>query len=128
MGYHTCIALFLGELSNPFNILRKNYALEGRDDKVMTMNYLFIAIFLICRVIICPIFVKSVHYSDDMWDPLPFKLFAGAMWMISLIWSLMIFNLSAKQLSAVSFTYNSLISRELEKPTFPRLLQFHESH
>jgi hypothetical protein len=97
----------LGELSNPYNILRKNYTLEGKKDKVMTVSYLFIFTFLAARVFICPFYAKDVQYSLDKWDPLPFKIFTGALWMLSLIWSMMILNMTAKQLASVRFKFNS---------------------
>jgi hypothetical protein len=101
IGYHVSLALLLGELSNPFNIMRKNFKLEGKDGKASTQGYIFAAVFLICRVILTPFLVKDVHYSPDKWDPLFFKIFCGAMWMISLIWAFMILNLASKQMSQV---------------------------
>ncbi len=98
-----CLAGFLGEVTNPLNILRKNYALEGKKEKSLTVSYMFCGLFILARVIICPFVIKSAQYTDNVWDPLIFKIFAGGLWMISLIWVFMIFNLSSKQLAEVIF-------------------------
>ena len=108
MGFHCCLALFIGEVSNPFNIMRKNYALEGKKEQALTISYIFCVIFLVFRVILCPFFIKDTQYSPDRWDPLSFKILAGCMWFISLLWAFMILNLSSKQLAEVSLKSCSL--------------------
>jgi hypothetical protein len=91
----------LGELTNPFNILRKNYELEGKKDKSNFVGYIFCVLFIILRVIVMPFILKSIQYSPDQWDPLWFKILCGGMGFISLIWGFMIFNMSSKQLAEV---------------------------
>lgn len=93
--------LFLGELTNPFNLLRKNLDLEGNKQKSNTYGYIFCVLYMLIRVILLPFIVKEVQYSPDQWDPLWFKIMTGAMFLLSLIWAFMILNLSSKQLSEV---------------------------
>lgn len=120
LGYHIVLTLFLGELTNPFNLLRKNFEMEGKKEKSNTLGYIFCVLFILIRVIILPFIVKVVQYSPEEWDPLWFKIMTGAMFFLSLIWAFMIFNLSSKQLSEVSSNTLSLIL--IDRPKIPRLL------
>ena len=98
------LTLFLGELTNPFNLLRKNLELEGKKERSDIFGYIFCVLFLLIRVILLPFIVKEVQYSPEQWDPLWFKVLTGAMFLLSLIWAFMILNLSSKQLSEVDLT------------------------
>ena len=93
------VAFFAGELSNPFNILRKRYELRMEEQKAQTMGKWFCATFLIVRLVLLPYMVKETQYSNE---PLLFKMFCGAMFFISLIWSMMILNHLSKGLADVS--------------------------
>lgn len=99
LGYHMTIAFLAGEISNPFNILRKRYELRMEEEKAQTMGKWFCATFLSARLLLLPYFVKATQYSSE---PLLFKLFCGAMFFISLIWSMMILNHLSKGLADVS--------------------------
>lgn len=75
------------------------------EKKAKSMGKWFCATFLIVRLVLLPYVVKETQYSNE---PLLFKLFCGAMFLISLIWSMMILNHLSKGLADVSYT--SLIS------------------
>lgn len=92
------LALLTGELSNPFNILRKRYELEGQTIKARTMGATFCIVFLVMRIGLVPYLVRLTQYSNE---PLVFKLFCGSMFFISLVWSMMILNHFSKGLSDV---------------------------
>jgi hypothetical protein len=79
--------------------LRKRYELEGKTKKALTMGKWFCFTFLFMRLCVVPVFVRMTQYSKE---PLIFKLFCGAMFMISLIWSMMILNMMSKRLAEVS--------------------------
>ena len=94
------LALLTGELSNPFNILRKRYELEGDAVKARNMGAVFCGVFLVIRICVIPYIVRCTQYSNE---PILFKLFCGSMWFISLVWSLMILNYLSKGLSEVIY-------------------------
>lgn len=96
------LALFAGELSNPFNILRKRYELEERKTLALVMGAVFCCVFLIMRIGVVPVLVRLTQYSNE---PIIFKLFCGSMFMISLVWSMMILNHFTKGLSKVKSIY-----------------------
>lgn len=93
------LALLAGELSNPFNILRKRYDLEGKKELSNTMGKWFCFTFLLMRLGVTPFVVRMTHYSNE---PIMFKIFCGSMFMISLIWSVMLLNLMAKILTEIN--------------------------
>jgi len=91
-------ALLAGELSNPFNIMRINFEMMERPKLSRKCAMIFISSFIILRDIVVAFVVYQIHYADY---PLIFKLFASLTWYVSLMWSLMILNLAAKELSSV---------------------------
>lgn len=102
--------MFLGEISNPFNIMRVNYDLEDQPKKSEFHSILFAASYIVCRGILLPIAAYYVHYSDvTIW----LKLICSCLTLVSLIWLMKILNMTSKKLSVVR--YNTLISRNMEE-------------
>ena len=95
------MTLFLGELTNPFNLLRKILELNGKKERSLTFGYTFCVLFIIIRVLLLPYIVKEVQYSPELWDPIWFKVLTGGMFFLSLMWAFMILNLCSKQLAEV---------------------------
>lgn len=92
------MALSLGEISNPFNIMRKNFALLGKEKLALVVSIMFVIIYIIARGVFIPILSYHIQYSEiTIW----FKLICGLLLFVSLVWLFLIFNLASKQLSEV---------------------------
>ena len=58
------LSLFLGESTNPFNLMRQMMDIEGRQLEAKHMGTAFISLFLVVRVILCPILCAWVNGSN----------------------------------------------------------------
>lgn len=92
------MALCLGEVSNPFNIMRKNFALLGKEKVALVTSIIFVVVYIIARGMFIPVLAYEIQYSEiTIW----FKLICGLLLFVSLVWLFLIFNLASKQLSEV---------------------------
>lgn len=99
-------AMFLGELSNPCNILRQNFAFVGRNADSKKLGIWFVAAFIPLRLILCPLAGRWSILNPDLSYIL--KVNVALMILVGLIWVWKTINLAAKQLSE-SFPSNTQI-------------------
>lgn len=93
------VSLLLGEITNPFNILRKFYDYNGQKKESTTVGVLFIFAFLLCRVVICPFLIHWVNVDPRMSFTL--KLSSVVLQWVSLVWAWKIINMGLKTLTEV---------------------------
>ena len=100
VGYDLTITLFIGECSNPCNIMRKNWLYENKDKLAKKASILFAVSFLFMRCVAASWVCKRIFYSDI---PFGIKFTVALMYFVGLYWSLLIFQLILKELSPVRF-------------------------
>lgn len=60
------VCILLGEITNPFNILRKVFDAQNKPDKNAAMGIWFIVLFVIVRVIICPVVGYITTFNPEI--------------------------------------------------------------
>lgn len=91
------LSLFIGEVTNPFNIFRVQLDAKGRKSDSTMMGIYFSIIFVVARGIICPIIAWWATINPNISYIL--KLNCAAMLIISYLWIWKILNLGAKQIA-----------------------------
>lgn len=90
--------MLIGESTNPFNILRVNYELEGKKKLSKMCSLIFVGSYIVLRGFLIPFVVYMVHYSDiTVW----YKLIVASQYWVTLIWMMKILNLASKELAKV---------------------------
>jgi len=93
-----CMVILFGEMTNPFNIWRKNFLYEGKEKLAKYCEIIFGVLFLILRVPVASLIVKPIAYSRL---PLAFKCIVCLVYFVGLFWSLMIFQMILKAIKDV---------------------------
>jgi hypothetical protein len=91
------VSLLLGELSNPFNILRQVFHAQGRKEDSVKQGKVFIVTFLLLRLVSGPLITRWFCLNDDLHIILKFN--SALMVWVGYIWAWRIINLAAKQLA-----------------------------
>ena len=92
--------MMIGEFTNPFNILRKFYDFTGQKQNSQKIGIIFIGVFLICRVVVCPLLMVWVCLDPKM--TILIKINSALMQWVSYIWAWRIVNMGLKVLSEVA--------------------------
>lgn len=88
-------SMFFGEITNPFNILRQNFAVQDRKRDSFLAGIIFIGAFIPVRSLICTWVSRFITLSPETSRIL--KLNASLMLLVSFIWIWRILNLASKQ-------------------------------
>lgn len=89
--------MFFGEITNPFNLLRQLFAVQGRNKQSFWSGITFIGLFIPVRSFICTWVARFITLSPE--SSIILKINASLMLLVSYIWIWRILNLASKQLS-----------------------------
>lgn len=102
--FHKCAlqlmsTMILGEITNPFNILRKFYEYTGQKKAATNAGISFVGAFLLCRVVIAPFAIYWICLDPHMTALL--KMDSALMLWVGFIWAWKIINMGLKTLTEV---------------------------
>ena len=98
------VALFLMEVSNPFNIGRQNFKALGMNALSDICGIFFALTFLAFRLVFAPMLMYWINYNELGY---PIKIECSFIHFVSLIWCFRIISLLCKALKEVSPTFRS---------------------
>ena len=99
MGYEMMAGFFMGELSNPGNLMRVNFANLDMPKMSTYAGIYFVVTFIVMRAFFVPFYIYDIQFSEDA--RFAIKLSTGFLWLVSLYWIWLVTNLFAKQLAVL---------------------------
>lgn len=94
------VSIWLGEATNPLNILRQYFEANQNKKKATQMGISFIILFLLMRVVCTPFVIGwMINLNPNI--NIVLKFVSSLMWWVGLVWSWKIVNMGLKTISQV---------------------------
>lgn len=106
------LSIWLGESTNPLNLLRQYFEANHNKKKATQMGMAFIIVFLILRVGFTPFIIGwMINLNPNI--NIVLKFVSSLMWWVSLVWAWKIVNMGLKVLSQVALVYTDTTRQQI---------------